>query len=91
VLKNNGWAILLVPPITAEKTYEDPTIVDPRARSIAFGQEDHVRRYGSDYVDRLFEAGFAVEVTKVNDLVEADDAIRMGLTASSGEIYHCTK
>jgi predicted SAM-dependent methyltransferase len=91
VLKNDGWAILLVPPITADKTYEDPAIVDPKARSIAFGQEDHVRRYGIDYVDRLCEAGFAVKIAKVSDLVEEDDAIRMGLTACSGEIYYCTK
>jgi len=68
VLKNNGWAILLAP-ITAEKTFEDPSIVDPLERLKAFGQEDHVRRYGPDYVDRLREAGFSVEVTKVNDLV----------------------
>ena len=91
VLKNNGWALLLVPPITAEKTFEDPTIVDPKARLTAFGQEDHVRRYGIDYVDRLFEAGFTVKVTKVNELVKEDDAILMGLTPSSGEIYYCTK
>ena len=90
VLKNNGWAILLVP-ITSEKTFEDPSIVEPLERLKAFGQEDHVRRYGPDYVDRLREAGFSIEVTKVNDLVQGDEAVRMGLTPASGEIYYCTK
>lgn len=90
VLKNNGWAILLVP-ITAEKTFEDPSIVEPQDRLKAFGQEDHVRRYGPDYVDRLREAGFKVEITAVDDLVNKRDAIRMGLTPASGEIYFCTK
>ena len=90
VLKNDGWAILLVP-LSGEKTLEDPSIVEPSERLRAFGQEDHVRSYGSDYVDRLREAGFRVEVTKVNDLVQSDDARRMGLTRASGEIYYCTK
>jgi predicted SAM-dependent methyltransferase len=90
VLRRNGWAILLVP-ITAEETFEDPSIVDPKQRLEAFGQEDHVRRYGPDYIDRLREAGFKVDVAKVEDLVDKDDAIRMGLTSASGEIYYCTK
>ena len=90
VLKNNGWAILLVP-IISEKTFEDSSIIEPLERLKAFGKEDHVRRYGPDYVDRLYEAGFSVEVSKVNDLVQSDEAVRMGLTPASGEIYYCTK
>lgn len=90
VLKANGWAILLVP-VYEGKTFEDPTIVDPQERLKAFGQDDHVRIYGSDYVDRLRDAGFKVQVTRIDDLVGKDDAIRMGLTSASGEIYFCTK
>jgi predicted SAM-dependent methyltransferase len=90
VLKSNGWAILLVP-ITSEKTYEDFSIVDPKERLRAFGQEDHVRRYGPDFVERLREAGFAVEITKVSDLAGREDAVRMGLTPDSGDIFYCTK
>ncbi len=91
VLKSNGWAILLVP-VNADKTYEDPSIVDPKERFKAFGQENHVRKYGPDYVDRLREAGFSVEVTEVSDLVNKNEATRMGLTVPpSGEIYYCTK
>ena len=56
-----------------------------------FGQEDHVRIYGPDYVDRLGNSGFRVKVTKVNDLVQNNKAIEMGLTDASGEIYYCTK
>ncbi len=91
VLNDHGWSILLVPPITTAKTFEDTSIVDPQARAKAFGQEDHVRRYGKDYIDRLRGAGFTVKVTEVKDLVKEDEAIRMGLTSSSGEIYYCTK
>ncbi len=90
MLESNGWAILIVP-ITSEKTFEDPSIIEPLERLKAFGQEDHVRRYGPDYVDRLREAGFSVGITTVHDLVQSDEAVRMGLTSASGEIYYCTK
>jgi predicted SAM-dependent methyltransferase len=90
VLKENGWAILLVP-IENEKTYENPLIVDPVERRKHFGQEDHVRKYGLDYVDRLRDAKFDVKVTAVKDLVQGDEEVRMGLTPESGEIYYCTK
>jgi hypothetical protein len=90
VLKRGGWAILIVP-IDADKTIEDPSIVDPAERLRVFGQEDHVRRYGPDYVDRLRDAGFAVTVQRVADLAEGDRATRMGLTPASGAIFHCTK
>lgn len=90
VLKSNGYAILLVP-VTTVKTFEDPSILEPLERLRAFGGEDHVRLYGPDYVDRLREAGFRVEITEVNDLVKNEEAIRMGLTPASGQIYYCTK
>lgn len=89
-LKFNGWAILLVP-ITGEKTFEDSTITDANERLKIFGQEDHVRIYGKDFVDRLKEAGFKVEIINVNNLSQNDEAVRMGLTSASGEIYYCTK
>ena len=90
VLKNNGWAILNVP-ITSGKTFEDSSIVDPKDRLKAFGQEDHVRSYGTDYVDRLRDSGFTVEITKVSDLANSDEVVRMGLTQAVGEIYFCKK
>lgn len=89
VLKSDGWAILLVP-ITNEKTYEDASIVDPKERLKAFGQSDHVRKYGADYVDRLGEAGFTVDTIRVKDLVNDAQAIKMGLPAHL-KIFYCTK
>lgn len=90
VLKIDGWAILLVP-IISEQTYEDPSIVEPEERLKAFGQEDHIRKYGPDYVDRLREAGFTVEVTGASDLANSQEVVAMGLTRASGEIFYCTK
>jgi SAM-dependent methyltransferase len=85
-----GWAMLLVP-ITAPHTDEDPSITDPAERLRRFGQGDHVRRYGPDYVDRLRDAGFVVEVVRVADVAAPSAALRMGLSAAAGELYHCRR
>jgi hypothetical protein len=90
VLKPDGWAVLLVP-VTAERTFEDPSVVDPRQRLRLFGQEDHVRRYGPDYVDRLEEAGFDVAEINVPDLFSDDEARRMGIARCAGSIHVCRR
>ena len=90
VLNPNGWAILLVP-ITAEVTFEDASVVSPQERLRLFGQEDHVRQYGPDYIDRLKECGFRVQVTTVQEMGSSEEVTRMGLTSASGDIFFCTK
>jgi SAM-dependent methyltransferase len=61
VLKPEGWAILQSPvDMSRETTLEDPRITSPEARRDLFGQDDHVRVYGRDYVERLTKAGFSV-------------------------------
>lgn len=90
VLKDDGWAIMLVP-ISGNKTYEDPSIVDPAERYKAFGQSDHVRIYGADFADRLSEAGFRVHVSDVQDVADDEEAVRLGLTQASDPIFFCTR
>lgn len=83
VMKPGGWGILLIPlfyPLP-EKTIEDPSIKDPKIREELFGQDDHVRKYGLDYVDRLKEAGFVVEDDFVSQLT-AEEQTRFGIPAS---------
>ena len=59
ILKPGGWGIVLSPvDRDYERTYEDDSITDPDERTRIFGQYDHQRIYGADYVDRLREAGF---------------------------------
>jgi ubiquinone/menaquinone biosynthesis C-methylase UbiE len=61
VLKPNGWAILQSPvDMTRETTLEDSRITTPEGRRNLFGQDDHVRVYGRDYIERLREAGFSI-------------------------------
>ena len=54
VLKPGGLLVALVPIVEAwPTTYENAAVVDPKERLLHFGQEDHVRYYGRDFVDRL--------------------------------------
>jgi SAM-dependent methyltransferase len=65
VLKPGRWAILQVPMSQSlDKTYEDFSITTAKGREEAFGQDDHVRIYATDYTTRLAQAGFEVTVFK---------------------------
>lgn len=89
VLEPNGWAILLVP-ITAQTSVEDPSVVEPLERLRLFGQRDHVRRYGMDVVGRLRRAGFDVEVRTATDFLPPDERRRMAVAGTgAGRIFHC--
>jgi ubiquinone/menaquinone biosynthesis C-methylase UbiE len=70
VLADGGVALVLVPYRPGVTTYEDPSIDSPLDRMVAFGQQDHVRIYGSDLADRLREAGFEVEDRKAAELFD---------------------
>lgn len=98
VQKEGGWAILLVPIADMQKTYEDKKITSKKGRLIAFGQEDHVRKYGVDYADRLRSAGFKLKVYRAKDIATSAEIKQMSLQEDSKlwgftptEIYFCTK
>jgi predicted SAM-dependent methyltransferase len=62
IMKPGGWGIFQVPIDTNRtSTYEDWTITTPEEREKHFWQYDHVRLYGTNYPNRLEEAGFTVE------------------------------
>ncbi|MDJ0839291.1 MAG: methyltransferase domain-containing protein [Acidobacteriota bacterium] len=89
VLDDKGWALLDVP-ITAEKTFEDPSVTDPDERTRLFGQPDHVRRYGPDFADRLQEAGFEVKVIYAHTIIDEAMQIKMRVPADE-KVFYCTK
>ncbi len=74
VLRRGGFAILLVPffaPVP-DFTFEDRSIASPSEREKHYGQSDHVRRYGKDYLSRVAESGMqAREVPFAEELGEA--------------------
>ncbi|MEP7351654.1 MAG: methyltransferase domain-containing protein [Acidobacteriota bacterium] len=91
VLKPGGWAILQVPiDLKRDHTYEDFTITTPAERRLHFGQEDHVRWYGSDYPQRLKTAGFDVTVDQFVPSLPAETIAKYGLLTSE-DVYFCRK
>jgi ubiquinone/menaquinone biosynthesis C-methylase UbiE len=98
ILKKDGWAVLLVPIADIDKTYEDFSITTEAGRLKAFGQGDHVRKYGRDYIDRLKSVGFNVTVFKREDMASSGEITEMCLNENSEiwgftgtEVFYCTK
>jgi predicted SAM-dependent methyltransferase len=91
VLRPGGWAILQARVDHGRSTtYEDPAVTSPEECERVFGQRDHVRIYGEDYVERLRQAGFEVKVDRfVDELGPA--AIRRYSLRTDESIYFCTK
>lgn len=62
IMRSGGIGIMLAPiDYSRDVTFEDDTITDPKQRAELFGQYDHRRVYGKDYLDRLCAAGFKGE------------------------------
>jgi SAM-dependent methyltransferase len=75
VLAPGGMAILSVPQFDDDRpTLEDPRVDSAEERERVYGQPDHVRNYGSDFPDRLRDAGLVPEAIEAasfrRDLVE---------------------
>lgn len=80
VLRPGGWAMLPVPlDWTRADTLEDPRIIDPRERARVFGQSDHVRLYGRDYLERLAGVGFQVRVEAYAATLGPEVVARLGI------------
>ncbi len=87
VLRKGGFAILQVPiSYKLDKTYENSNITEPKAREESFGQRDHVRIYGLDYVDRLKKVGFNVEI--ISNLATNNPKFALN---ENEKIYICRK
>jgi SAM-dependent methyltransferase len=86
-----GWVLVMVLLDHGRTTtYEDPSIVTPGARTLAFWQHDHVRLYALDIADRLREAGFD-RVERVRTALELGPgaARRYGILIEE-ELYLCS-
>ena len=81
VLADGGLALVLTPYRADRPTYEDPSISSPLDRMVAFGQQDHVRIYGTDLADRLRGAGFEVDDRTAAELFDPDIVERCELDA----------
>ncbi|MEZ5146482.1 MAG: class I SAM-dependent methyltransferase [Bacteroidales bacterium] len=92
VLEPGGWAILQVPfSKILDKTFENPEVKTPEERERVFGQTDHVRIYGNDYVDRLEKAGFTVNRYQwTEDPCILDSEKKLNLNPDE-PVFFCTK
>ena len=89
VLKPGGWALISVPIDFSRKTYEDSLIVSPEDRKHHFGEEQHVRVYGHDFIDRLKEVGFVVQLDRGVD-IPLDAREKYGLLEDEN-VWYCAK
>lgn len=82
-----GGEVLVQVPLDPARlsTYEDWSITSPEARAEAFGQNDHIRIYGRDFIARLEGGGLAVTTL----YPEPDLVQRLRLDATD-PIYVCT-
>lgn len=82
ILRPGGQGVLLSPVEPGRAvTFEDDTIVDPAERTRLFGQYDHRRIYGSDFVERLREAGFEAEAVDYAATLPVAERTRYALPA----------
>lgn len=80
ILKKGGFAILQTPySRMLLSTWSDPGISSDEARLQAYGQEDHVRLYGSDIFNRFQSVGFVAHISFHNDVLSEIDPARYGV------------
>ncbi|MFO8182600.1 MAG: methyltransferase domain-containing protein [Candidatus Aegiribacteria sp.] len=91
VLRPGGWAVVMVPMDRSRaETFEDPSITDPEKRLKTFGQSDHVRIYGRDFIQRLRSGSWTVR--ELNYAEDLDPGLRDRLALMKNEfIYTASK
>lgn len=90
VLHPGGSAFIMVPiyEMPEGRTFEDPSITSAEARLRAYGQIDHVRKYGDDFRDRLAAVDWTV--TEYRTLELGDDVVRRHALGDR-VIFQCQK
>ncbi|SLN61094.1 hypothetical protein AQS8620_02779 [Aquimixticola soesokkakensis] len=78
ILKPGGVAFITTPVIEGwDATYENEEVDGKAARTLHFGQKDHVRFYGADLRTRIMRAGFSLrEVTATEPDVHIHGLLR---------------
>ncbi len=78
VLKSGGWGSIQVP-MAGDVTQEDLSITNPEERRRRYGQDDHVRQYGRDFLDRMKHAGFEVTEYRKEEWFGQDELARLSV------------
>ncbi|MDC3241006.1 class I SAM-dependent methyltransferase [Flavobacteriaceae bacterium] len=84
VLKKGGTLIAQVPlDENRTTTFEDDSITDRKERTKVFGQYDHVRVYGKDYLEFLDQTGFSSKFIAYTEKLPKEEIKRYGLQYES--------
>lgn len=78
-LKPEGVFIFSTPICWLQKTYEDDNVTTSSDRIKYYSQEDHVRLYGNDIVDRIEKFGFDVKLLHCSEIKSEDEIKKFGL------------
>ena len=80
VLKPKGVAVLQTPySEVLEKTFSDPGVQTEVARTVVYGQADHLRLYGRDIFERFSAAGFVCRAMSHEEALPEVDPKRYGV------------
>lgn len=91
VLKTEGIAFLSVPlRESMEVTLEEEKYNTPELREKYYGQADHVRAYGRDYINHLKLAGFDAKKFLVSESYTVEEIEKYGLKKNES-MYICRK
>ena len=90
VLRPDGWGLIQVPVWSEDPTFEDASITDPSERERVYGQDDDVRLYGPDVVDRLRSVGLTVDVIPAAQFLSTQECERHAIDPAE-EIFHCRR
>lgn len=91
VLKPGGIGYLVVPYFSElENTYEDARANNDEMRYLLYGQKDHVRKYGCDFIAKLRNNGWTAEAINFKDLYSETECIKLGFI-NAETIFKITK
>ncbi len=80
VMKPGGFGVFQVPLFeNIPVTDQDPFMRDEAEQNRRFGQKDHVRKYGIDYLERLKSVGFNVHNYHLDELFPDMNFVRYGV------------
>ena len=86
-LNPKGFILFLVPlHKEIDFTIQDPRIISPRERKVAYGEEDHVRQYGIIDFQDLLQSYFELSTFEASNL----NYKKLGLTLDS-KLYIATR
>ena len=91
ILKPTGWAVLNVP-VTQKHTSDHPNEPGTRRSGRDSRVPEHLRSYGSDFVERLRLQGFECEPVVARDFLTDLRLSRMGVgTVAAGSVFLAQK